>query len=398
MNHAERTMKKRVAMEASIAIAEAVRLCDTDVVAAYPITPQTHVVERLAELVGEGKLLAEYVPVESEHSAISVCCGTSATGARTFTATSSQGLALMHEILFIVPALRLPIVMAVANRALSAPINIWNDHSDVMAERDTGWVQIFAENAQEAIDLTIWSFRLAEDKRVSLPVMMNFDGFVLSHMTEAVTLPELEEVAAFLPQYEPIMRLDVDRPITMGAVGAAEIYTEAKQVQQHLLTESYGPIVETLDEFSRHFGRSYKPVETYRSEDADVVLLTMGSISETAMTVVDRLRKRGRKAGLVRIRLWRPFPFEALRKAVGQAAALGIVDRAISLGGPIGPVASEVKSALYNQWRRPRIVEFVAGLGGRDVSFVDFDRMYDQLYATLQTENVPPPAIVGLRA
>ncbi|MBW1870586.1 MAG: pyruvate ferredoxin oxidoreductase, partial [Deltaproteobacteria bacterium] len=206
-------MEKRIGMEASIAIAEAVGLCDADVVAAYPITPQTHIVEHLSELVADGELNAAFVPVESEHSAMSVCCGTAAVGARTYTATASQGLALMHEILFIAAAMRFPIVMSVANRSLSGPISIWNDHSDVMTERDIGWIQIFAENAQEALDLTIWAFRLAEDKRVSLPVMVNFDGFILTHTIEPVLMPDREMVQSFLHKFEPLIRLDVDKPI-----------------------------------------------------------------------------------------------------------------------------------------------------------------------------------------
>jgi len=390
-------MEQRLGLEASIAIADVVCCCDADIVAAYPITPQTHVVEHLSELVADGELDAEFVPVESEHSAMSVCCGTAAVGARTFTATSSQGLALMHEILYIASALRLPIVMAVANRALSSPINIWNDHSDVMAERDVGWVQIFAESAQEAADLTIWSFRLAEDPRVSLPVMMNFDGFILTHTIEPVLMPDKETVQAFLPPWKPLLKLDVDDPVTMGPVGIPDIYTEAKQVHQHLLTQAYGPIVETLEEFSKHFGRSYHPVETYRADDAEVLLITMGALSQTAMEVVDQRRKQGQKAGLVRLRLWRPFPFEDLYQAVGRVPVLGVMDRCVSLGGPIGPVASEVKSAFYHREHRPKIVEFVAGLGGRDVPLSDFDKMFDAIYQTLETGRVPDPSIVGLR-
>jgi pyruvate ferredoxin oxidoreductase alpha subunit len=355
------------------------------------------VVEHLSELVADGELDAEFVPVESEHSAMSVCCGTAAVGARTFTATASQGLALMHEILYIASALRLPIVMTVANRALSSPINIWNDHSDIMAERDVGWVQIFAESAQEAADLTIWAFRLGEDKRVSLPVMMNFDGFILTHTIEPVLMPDRETVQAFLPPWEPLLKLDVDDPVTMGPVGIPDIYTEAKQVHQHVLTESYGPIVETLEEFSKHFGRSYKPVETYRADDAEVLLCTMGALGQTAMEVVDQRRKKGQKAGLVRLRLWRPFPFEDLYKAVGKVPVLGVMDRCVSLGGPIGPVASEIKSAFYNREHQPKIVEFVAGLGGRDVPLSDFDRMFDDIFKTLETGKVPDPVMVGLR-
>ena len=362
-------MEKRIGMEASIAVAEAVGLCDTDVVAAYPITPQTHIVEHLSELVADGHLNADFVPVESEHSAMSVCCGSSAAGARTYTATSSQGLALMHEILFIASALRLPIVMSVANRSISGPISIWNDHSDIMAQRDIGWVQMFAENAQEALDLTIWSFRLAEDKRVSLPTILNFDGFIVSHTIEPVLMPDREQVQAFLPVFEPLMRLDVDRPVSMGPVGIPDIYTEARHVQQHVLTESDGPIRETLKELGDHFGRYYQPVETYRADDAEVLLLTMGALGETAMTAVDQYRKtKGNKVGLVRLRLWRPFPFEDLLNAVGDRSVLGVIDRTISFGGPIGPVASEVKVGLLQPHQTAQNCR-VCGRAGRSRRF-----------------------------
>lgn len=390
-------MEKRVGMEASIAVAEAAGLCDLDAVAAYPITPQTHIVEHLSELVADGVIDAEFVPVESEHSAISVCCGTSAAGARTFTATSSQGLALMHEILFIVPALRLPIVMTVANRTLSGPISIWNDHSDIMAERDIGWVQIFAENGQEALDLTIWAFRLAEDKRVSLPVIVNFDGFILTHMIEPMMMPDREMVHKFLPPFEPLMRLDVDHPITMGPVGIPSIFTETKKAHQEVLTNAYQPIVETLEEFARHFKREYKPVESYRAEDADVLLLTMGSLGETAMTAVDLRRKKGDKVGLVRLRLWRPFPFADLIRAVGDVSVLGVIDRAVSVGGPPGPVCSEVKGAFYGQPLQPQVASFIVGLGGRDVPIDDYDAIFDELLAINKGAAVREPVIVGLR-
>ena len=390
-------MEKRVGLETSIAVAEAVGLCDADIVAAYPITPQTHIVEHLSELVADGELEAEFVPVESEHSAMSVCCGTSAAGARTFTATASQGLALMHEILFIASALRLPIVMAVANRSLSGPISIWNDHSDTMAERDIGWIQIFAENAQEALDLTIWAFRLAEDKRVSLPVMVNFDGFILTHTIEPVLMPDREMVSGFLPTFEPLMRLDVDNPISMGPVGIPDIYTETKKVQQEVLINTYEPICETLDEFAGHFKRKYLPVETYKADDADVLLLTMGSLGQTAMDAVDKRRERGDKVGLVRLRLWRPFPFDDLFRVIGNTSVLGVIDRAVSFGGPVGPVASEIKSAFYHREQRPKLVEFIVGLGGRDAPISDFDKMFDQMLAVQSGTKIPEPTFIGLR-
>ncbi|MDI7268683.1 MAG: pyruvate ferredoxin oxidoreductase [Myxococcota bacterium] len=390
-------MPKRLGMETTVAVAEATRLAEVDVVAAYPITPQTHIVEHIAEMVADGHMDAEYIPVESEHSAISACMGASVVGARTFTSTSSQGLALMHEILFITASLRLPVVMAVANRALSGPLNIWNDHSDVMAERDVGWIQVFAENGQEALDLTLWAFRVGEDKRVALPVMVNFDGFILSHVVEAVEIPDLDVARRFLPPFEPIHRLDVDKPVTMGPVGVPDIYTESRKAQLDRLVEAYGPAVEAWGEFGRIFGRSHLPIEPYRADDAEILMVMMGGLAESAMPVVDRRRENGEKVGLIRIKLWRPFPFDDFRRAIAGAKALAVVDRAISYGGPMGPVASEIKAALYADAHRPLVTEFVAGLGGRDVPFDDFERMIDETAAALRGGKPPAPRIVGLR-
>ncbi|MBC7358328.1 MAG: pyruvate ferredoxin oxidoreductase [Desulfacinum sp.] len=368
-------MGKRVGMEVSIAAAEAVGLCDVDVIAAYPITPQTHIVEHLSELVADGHLDAEFIPVESEHSAMSTCVGSAAAGARTFTSTASQGYALMAEICYIASSMRLPIVMAVANRALSAPINIWNDHSDMMMARDTGWIQTVAENGQEVVDLIIHAFRVAEDHRVLLPVMVNLDGFILSHMIEPIILPDKEEVDRYLPPYKPKMRLDPQNPMTFGPVGMPEVYTEAKKAQDEALKGSKAVIVEAWREFEKQFGRSYRPVETYKADDAQILILTMGSISETAMTAVDKMRAAGQKVGLVRLRLWRPFPAEELVDALKGAKALAVVDRSLPFSGGCGPVCVEVKSALFDRGLSPCVQNFLAGLGGRDVTVEDFEAM-----------------------
>ena len=368
-------MTKKVGMEVSIAVAEAAKLANTDVVAAYPITPQTHIVEHLAELVADGDLDAAYVPVESEHSAMSACLGSSAVGARTFTATASQGLELMHEVLFVASAMRLPIVMAVANRALSAPISIWGDHSDVMAARDTGWIQIFVENGQEAVDMTICAFRIGEDNKVLLPVMVHLDGFHLTHVIEPIELPEQNLVDKFLPPYKYPLPLDPEKPVSMGAFGPPFIYSEVKYAQDVNLRASREVILECWQEFGKSFGRYYKPVETYHSEGARTLLLTMGSYSETAMEAIDKLRSEGKDVGLLKLRLWRPFPFEEVRQAVKDADVLIVLDRAISFGGPGGPVSSEVRSALYGQDKKPKVVGFVGGLGGRDISMSGFEKM-----------------------
>ena len=251
-------MSKRIGMEVSIAIAEAVAACDVDAIAAYPITPQTHIVEHLSDLVASGELDAEYVPVESEHSAMSACCGMEAAGARTFTATSSQGLALMHEILFIASAMRLPMVMAVANRALSGPINIWNDHGDIMAERDIGWIQTFAENGQEALDLILHAFRVAEDPEVYLPVIVNFDGFIMSHVIEPMEMPSREEAMAYIPEFKRPFCLNPDAPVTLGPVGIPEVYTEVKYAQNQALLGSKKVVKKAFEEFKEKFGPDIK--------------------------------------------------------------------------------------------------------------------------------------------
>jgi pyruvate ferredoxin oxidoreductase alpha subunit len=366
---------KRVGMEVSIAAAEAVKLARAEAIAAYPITPQTHIVEHLSELVADGELDAEFVPVESEHSALSVCAGTSAAGARTYTSTSSQGLELMHEILFIVAGMRLPIVMSVANRALSAPLSIWNDHSDVMACRDCGWIQIFTENGQEVFDQTICAFKIAEDPRVLNPTMINLDGFTLSHVVEPHLLASQETVDQFLPPYNAVHRLNPDRPITMGAFGMPEIYAEARKAQDMALRNSYPVIREVWEEWGKLTGRHYQPMETYRMDGAKIALLTMGSFGEVAMEAVDRMREKGISLGLLKLRLWRPFPFDAIRKSMKGLEMLIVMDRAISTGGIGGPVCSEIRAALYQQAKRPKVVSFIAGLGGRDVPPEHFEEM-----------------------
>ena len=368
-------MGKRVGIEVSIALADAVKLADADVIAAYPITPQTHIVEHLAELVAEGELDAEYIPVESEHSALSACLGSAAAGARTFTATAGQGLELMHEVLYVASGMRLPIVMAVANRALSSPLSVWGDHSDAMAVRDTGWIQIFTENGQEVVDQTICAFRIAEDPRVLLPVMTHLDGFNLSHVIEPIEMPSEEEVCDFLPVRRNPLTLHPSKPVAMGDFAPPIVYTEAKWAQEQAMLSVKPVILEIWDDFAKKFGREYKPVECYKCERPKNLLFTMGSFSETAMTAVDKLRDAGVDIGLIRLRLWRPFPFEEFRAAVRGAETLLVLDRCISSGGPGGPVASELKAALYNEEKKPKVVSFVGGLGGRDITVAGFEKI-----------------------
>ena len=368
-------MGERVGIEVSQAIAEAAMLANVDVVAAYPITPQTHIVEHLASLVADGDLDAEYIPVESEHSAMSACLGAAATGARTFTATAGQGLELMHEVLYVASAMQLPVIMAVANRALSSPLNVWGDQSDLMSVRDTGWIQIVAANGQEALDNVICAFAIGEDRRVLLPVMVHVDGFFLTHVIEPIIMPDREEVDRFLPPNDYPLPLDPERPLTMGAFAPPVLYPEAKKAQDVNLRGAREVIREHWERFGNAFGRHYGPLECYRTEGARTLLLTMGSISGTGCAAVDKMRDEGKDVGLVQLRLWRPFPFEEFRSAVKDADDLVVVDRAISFGGPGGPFCSEVRAALYNEEKRPRVTGFVAGLGGRDITVAGFEAM-----------------------
>jgi pyruvate ferredoxin oxidoreductase alpha subunit len=390
-------MGKRVGLEVSFAASEAVKMANVDLIAAYPITPQTHIVERLSEFVNNGELDAEFVPVESEHSAMSVCTGAAAVGARTFTCTSSQGLILMSEIVYCTAPMRLPVVMVLANRSLSNPISIWNDHTDVMSIRDCGWIQYFAENGQDVFDHVIISYRVGEDRDVMLPVIVNMDGFNLSHVIEPVELLDQETVDRFLPVYKPEVVLDPAHPVTMGAIVLPTCYTETKKAQDEAVKASMPTILRVWQEFGDLTGRYYHPIEEYRAEDAEILLVTMGGIGETAMWAVDQMREKGRPVGLLKIRLWRPFPFEAFRKAASRAKILVVVDRAVSYGGPGGPVASELRSALYGEPQRPLVVNFIAGLASRDVAPFDFIAMVDKAEEIFQKGMGPEYEIYGVR-
>jgi pyruvate ferredoxin oxidoreductase alpha subunit len=388
---------KRIGMEVSIAISEAIKLVNVDCIAAYPITPQTHIVEHLSEQVADGHLDAEFIPVESEHSAMSVCIGTSAVGARTFTSSSSQGLALMHELLFIASAMRFPIVMAVVNRALSAPLNIWNDHSDIMASRDCGWIQVFVENGQQAFDQTICAFRIAEDRRVLLPVAVNLDGFSLSHVVEPLELVHQESVNKFLPPYQPLYAIHPDRPITMGAFAMPEVYMETRKAHEVVLRNAKQVILEVWDEWATLTGRRYQPIEGYHMEGAEIALLAAGGVSEVAMGAVDQMREKGRKVGLLKLHLWRPFPLEELKQMISRVKTLVVIDRALSTGGPGGPVFSEIRSALYTHPKRPKVVGFIAGLGGRDVPPEKVIEMVDRTTTAQGKKRTKEFDMIGVR-
>ncbi len=349
-------------ISANRAIAEAVKMCKPEVVPVFPITPQTTISEYLAQFVADGDLRAEYIMVESEHSSISAAVGASGAGVRTFTATSSQGLALMHEILFVAAGMRTPIVMGNANRALSAPLSIWNDQQDSISERDTGWMQFFAENAQEAMDFVIQAYKISEDHEVLLPSMVCVDGFILTHTVEPVDIPSQEDVDKFLPPYEPISYLDPKDPMSLGTFTDPDYYMEARHDMEVAMEGAKDIIRRVNKEFEEVFGRKYNLVEKYKTEDAEIILVAMGSICGTIKTVIDRLREKGEKVGLLKVISYRPFPQEDIYEAVKGARRIAVLDKNISFG--IGGV-------LFNEIKAKMDVDasgFILGLGGREVS------------------------------
>jgi len=360
-------MKKVI--EASTAVALGVKLCNPAVIPMYPITPQTHIVERLADYINDGVLKSEMIHVESEHSAISAALGAEAMGIRVFTATASQGLALMHEILFVVAGMRLPVVMAVANRALSAPINIWNDHQDSISERDTGWIQLYVESAQEALDTIIQAYKIAENRKVLLPIMVCLDGFTLSHVYEPVDIPEKKDVDKFLPKYNPLFRLDPEKPVTMGPIGFPNTYMDFRKETHEAMLNSIEIIKNANDDFKKSFNRAYGNglIETYKINDAEYAVATMGTACGTTRVVVDELRKQGKKVGLIKIKSFRPFPKQEIISCCKNLKGIAVLDRNISLGNE-GALYTELRSAFYNQEKKPIIKGFIAGLGGRDIT------------------------------
>jgi len=353
-------------------------------VAAYPITPQTFIVEHLSEFINNGELDCAYMEVESEHSAMSACVSASATGVRTFTATSSQGLALMHEILPVASGLRLPVVMAVVNRAIAAPINIWVEHNDIMPERDSGWVQVFCDNNQEVHDMVLQAFRIAEDKRVSLPMTVGLDAFILSHTVEPVELSEPAEADRFIPKYVPPGPiLDTGAPKVVGPFVPPEYMMEVRWNQDNAMRQVPKVVEEVNAAFAKQFGRNHGGmIDAYKVDDAEAVLVTMGTVSSTAREVVDELRAAGKKVGLVKLRFWRPYPTEQMRKIVEKSKAVGVFDRAVSYG-VAGPSFIELRSASYGL--SVPIMDFIGGLGGRDVSSADIRFIYERLMEAAKT-------------
>ena len=352
--------------EGSIAVAEAVRLCRPQVVSAYPITPQTHIVEALADFVANGKLDADYITVENELSALSACVGASATGSRTYSATTSQGLLLMTEVVFNAAGMRLPIVMSIANRAVGAPLSIWNDMQDSISLRDAGWLQFYAEDNQEATDLHFLAYKVAEDTRIQLPAFVCFDGFILSHTYEPIDMLSQEQVDQYLPPFNPAEKLDAKDPISFGMYATPDYYMEFRYEMDEAQKRAKGVIAQYGKEFGTRFGRDYSAlVEGYRLDDADTAIVAMGSICGTVKDAIDEMRAEGKKVGLLKIRVFRPFPSEEIVKALANVKRVAVLDKNISLGSKGGATAIEVRDAMYGS--TIPVKGYVLGLGGRDI-------------------------------
>jgi len=377
----------------------AAKAARAQVVAAYPITPQSPVVEQIAEFVERGEMDAEYIRVESEHSAMTACIGAAAAGARTFTATSAQGLALMHEMLHWASGARLPIVMAVVNRAMAPPWTIWADFSDSLSQRDTGWIQFYCASNQEIFDTVLQAYKLCEDRQVLLPAMVCFEGFILSHTSMPVKILDQEAIDDFLPPYDPVWVLDVGNPFSHGNMVFPEWYMEFRYFIQEAMDNAEKMIPEIDKEYGRRFGFEYGGhIERYRCEDADLVLLSMGTIGSEARIAVDNLRKQGVKVGSARLRVFRPFPKEEIRRLVKDVQMVAAIDRQISFGIE-GPLFTEVKASLYGEQDHPLAAGFIAGLGGRDVTFHDIEKIAMKSLEWLRTGKVEEDVTwVGLRA
>ena len=385
-------MRTKKILSGNEAIAEAVRQVDPDVMAAYPITPSTKIVETIAQFVADGLLSGEFVCPESEHSAMSVCIGAAAAGGRVMTATASQGLALMWEMLYIAAALRLPIVAAIANRALSAPINIHGDHSDMMGARDSGWIQIYSENCQEAYDNFIQAFRIAEHPEVATPVMVGLDGFIISHSMEPVLVEDDAAVKEFVGEYQPhYSLLDTTRQITIGSLDFTDYYFEHKRSQLEGIEKAPQIILDVGREFGQKFGRSYGFFEEYRLKDAEVAIVVLSSAAGTGKEAVDRLREEGLPIGLLKLRVFRPFPFKEIAEILKDKRAVAVLDRCVSPGAEAAPVATEVRAALFAYEKRPLVVNYVYGLGGRDIKIEHFQEVGRKLVRIAETKRIDQP-------
>jgi pyruvate ferredoxin oxidoreductase alpha subunit len=360
-------MAKIVAVTGNEAVANALRQVNPDVCAMYPITPATEMVQRFSSFVSDGRVKTELILAESEHSAMSACVGASAAGGRVITATSAQGLALMWEILFIASGTRLPIVMPLVNRALSAPLNIHGDHSDGMGARDTGWIQLWSENAQEAYDNAIQAFRIAEHMDIRLPIMVCMDGFIISHSIERIQYLEDEEVKNFVGEFRKLNPLlDIEHPVSYGPLILTDYYMEYRKAQDEVASKVSGIVLDVARDFEKMSGRKYDLFETYRLDDAEIGLVILNSAAGTSKDVIDEFRNRGVKAGLLKPRLYRPFPYKETGEALKHLKALCVLDRADAFGGSFGPVMLDIATSLYPYKEKPVLINKIYGLGGRD--------------------------------
>lgn len=381
--------KGQVGLTGNTAVAYAMKQVNPDVFPCYPITPSTAIVEDFSSFVADGEVKSELITVESEHSAMSACIGASAAGARVMTATSSQGLALMWEMLYIASGMRLPIVIADVNRALAAPINIHCDHSDSMGARDSGWIQLYAETVQEAYDNVFMAVRIAEHAKVRLPAMVCFDGFITSHAIENVSLIEDQDAKGFVGEFSAENTLlDIDNPVTYGAMTLPDSYIDFKHEQSQAMIRAKDAAADVMKEFSKKFGREYGLFETYRLEDADAAIVILNSAAGTTKVAIDELRKQGRKVGLLRPRLFRPFPWQEMAAALKHVKAVAVLDRADSMSAFGGPMFNEVRSALYDMDTRPKVFGRTYGLGGRDYKVKDAVSVYEELYKVIETGKI----------
>jgi pyruvate/2-oxoacid:ferredoxin oxidoreductase alpha subunit len=379
-------------MTGNYAAAYGAKLARAQVIAAYPITPQTPIIEKLADFCAEGELKARFIKVESEHSAMAACIGASATGARAFTATSGQGLLLMHEMIHWAAGGRLPVVMAVVNRGVSPGWSLWADQSDTLSQRDTGWMQFYCESPQEVLDTVIQAYKAGE--QVLLPAMIVLDAFFLSHTSEAVNIPNQEMVDEYLPPYRPQWKLDPADPHAFGALVTPGEYMELRYKVQKAMEEAVNAAQRADEEFGQLFGRQYGLVEPYRMDGAEVALITSSTITSTSRVVIDELRDQGVPVGLLKIRLFRPFPAQAVHDTLMGVRKVAVIDRNVSFG-PGGIFAQETKAALYNNGLRPPIFGFVAGLGGRDVTPKEIKEVID---TTLKLDAPPEPILwIGVK-
>lgn len=366
-------------IEGSAAIARIIKMCKPGVISAYPITPQTHIGENLAQFIADGEMNCEFVNSESEHSSASIILGVSAVGVRTYNSTSSQGLLLMAEVLYSIAGMRLPLVVTCANRAVSSPINIWNDQQDSVTLRDSGWIQLYAETNQEACDLHIQAYRIAEDHNVYLPVMVCIDGYILTHAVEVIDLPAQEQVDGFLPPLQPLHVLDPEDPVSMGVLYDPSVYTETRYAIHESMKEALNLIPEISSQFKEAFGReSGGLIQEYKTEGADKVIVAMGSVVSTVKDVVDEMRDEGEKVGAVKVITHRPLPAEALYNALKHIPEVAVLDKSISLGAA-GPLCMDIRHVFQGKEAVPKISGFIAGLGGRSITKDSIRGIFDRL-------------------